>query len=375
MNKIIFPISLILFYYLWVFKKYILYFFNLGNKTIEIVTYNQLKLLIFKEKRRSFYSGASTTENEFLKLIDFLSKKYKKNNKNSSCTTYLIFGFNALCFLYLKSFVNSNIRVLYYPHDLYYKNLRLKFIKEIHKYIHNRVIDNLCDVILHCNKNELNELAKIFPDKKFLYITPKFFNATSYDKVIHKRVFSKTPTLIFIGSAIHSPNLLFMRIFIKHIFPDVRKAYPKLILNIIGLSLIDFNFKKYEKVNFNNIRFHGIVSNKVMNKLLLNSDIGISPIRINSGVNMKILDYLFYGFPVLADISAIDTLPQSKNLRKFIYTPITSEEWIESIRQGLALHQKPGNQLFIKSYLEKNFDFSKYSNLLTKVLMEANLKP
>ena len=374
MNKINFFLPLSFFFFLWALKKKIYSIFRINQIKIELIPCGPSGISMVRENRNNYFSGASKTEIEFFKVIEDFSKKNKFPKKNQGHITYFACGFNALTFLYFKKNVKLNTRIFYYPHDLYYKNFNSAIYRKMHKYIHDKVMLFLCDVIFHCNKIEVNELKNTFPTKKILYIPPRFFRVSLYNKVINNRPIrknNKNLDLIFIGSAVHAPNLIFMRAFIKSIFPSILKLYPNLTLKVIGLEFADLRFNKNDKVNLSKIKFYGIVHEKIMNKLLLNSNIGISPIQINSGVNMKILDYLFSGIPVISHISVIATLPRFKTINKFIFTPISIEQWISSINQASLIFEKSANQLLIRSYLKKYFDFNSYTTVLINELIKG----
>lgn len=102
-------------------------------------------------------------------------------------------------------------------------------------------------------------------------------------------------TLVFLGGSDHFPNYDAVDWFLSNCWEEVLKQKPSLQLNIIGKwksDIADFYTSKYR-----NVHFKGFVDD--LSSVLANS-IMITPIRIGSGVRMKILEALNYGSPLIS---------------------------------------------------------------------------
>lgn len=113
--------------------------------------------------------------------------------------------------------------------------------------------------------------------------------------------------LVFIGSSGHLPNTDGIDWFIKEILPEVEKEIPDVKLEIIGRWDKHF-IKKYHRKNVN---FLGLV--KDLNTAFPSS-ILIVPIRIGSGMRLKIIDAVSYCIPFITTTIGVEGLNFENNI-------------------------------------------------------------
>lgn len=107
--------------------------------------------------------------------------------------------------------------------------------------------------------------------------------------------------LVFIGSSGHLPNTDGIDWFIKEILPGVEKGIPDIKLEIIGRWESDYK-KRYQKKN---IVFSGFIENL---ETVFSSSLLIVPIRIGSGMRLKIIEAVNLGIPFITTTIGVEGL-------------------------------------------------------------------
>lgn len=104
----------------------------------------------------------------------------------------------------------------------------------------------------------------------------------------------KAKKLIFVGSSKHQPNLDGIRFLLNDIWPRVHQAIPDLPLEITGDHAEEF---KNEFAGLEGVQFTGFVPSL---QEAMKEAISVVPIRLGSGIRVKILEAMAYGTPVVA---------------------------------------------------------------------------
>lgn len=107
--------------------------------------------------------------------------------------------------------------------------------------------------------------------------------------------------LVFIGSSGHLPNTDGIDWFIKEILPEVEKEIPDIKLEIIGRWESDYK-KRYQKKN---IVFPGFIENL---ETVFSSSLLIVPIRIGSGMRLKIIEAINHQVPFISTTIGVEGL-------------------------------------------------------------------
>lgn len=135
--------------------------------------------------------------------------------------------------------------------------------------------------------------------------------------------------LTFIGSPGHFPNYDAINWFLKDIWPKITKVHPSIELHIIGQG---WNLEMFKDIpSFNNVIFDGYIKDL---KDILPNTISIVPIRIGSGMRMKIIDSVNYRIPFITTSVGVEGLDFIDNKDCFIADDSTS--FIEKLNLLLA---------------------------------------
>ena len=135
--------------------------------------------------------------------------------------------------------------------------------------------------------------------------------------------FTFSHTLTFLGGETHFPNKDAIDWFIENCWDKIKNIYPKMTLKIIGVWSEDS--KLYCKSD-SSIIFKGFVDD--LSEELKNS-IFIVPIRIGSGIRMKIIESINIGCPIISTTIGMEGL-DFKNSIDFLLAD-TSDEFVDNV--------------------------------------------
>lgn len=99
---------------------------------------------------------------------------------------------------------------------------------------------------------------------------------------------SQSNHIVFIGSIYSPNNSALVEIY------NLAKMFPEYTFDIIGSA------KSSRRLKLKNIIHHGIVDEETKDKIMSNSFIAINPVLEGSGRNLKMMDYLAHGLPILS---------------------------------------------------------------------------
>jgi glycosyltransferase involved in cell wall biosynthesis len=153
------------------------------------------------------------------------------------------------------------------------------------------------DKIITLTENDMNVLSESIPSGK-IYVSP----ATIKFDQKQNRVFSPfINKLVFIGSSIHLPNKDGIQWFINSVMPIIEKEIPDIHLDIIGTWDNQF-IKKYSCKNVNFMGFVEDLTSAVRSSLL------IVPVRIGSGMRLKIIEAINHQVPFITTTIGVEGL-------------------------------------------------------------------
>ncbi len=113
--------------------------------------------------------------------------------------------------------------------------------------------------------------------------------------------------LVFLGSGKHHPNLDGIRYFLLEIWPIVQSKHPQLTLLITGKYEEAF-LAEFEHVS--GVNWLGFVPDL---SSLMNGAISVVPIRLGSGIRVKILESMALGAPVVSTTMAAEGIGAINN--------------------------------------------------------------
>lgn len=127
-------------------------------------------------------------------------------------------------------------------------------------------------------------------------------------KTIYSYSKNNSPKILFMGLLTWKPNEDGIRWFLDEIYPLILKQEPRSVLNIAGSG--GKNLLRFKQKYHNSIRFIPQIkqNDKISANLYRINSVFIVPIRVGSGIRVKVLDALAHGIPVVSTIVGIQGL-------------------------------------------------------------------
>jgi glycosyltransferase involved in cell wall biosynthesis len=155
--------------------------------------------------------------------------------------------------------------------------------------------------------------------------------------------------LVFIGSSSHLPNIDGLDWFISSVLPELQSRIPGIHLDVIGKWSKQL-VKKYSRIN---IHFTGFVEDL---QTVFKGSLLIVPIRIGSGMRLKIIDAVNYSIPFVSTSIGVEGLDfRNKTECLIADEPIAFAEAIFSLAENPEYQAKLVKGASKK--MEKGFSF------------------
>jgi glycosyltransferase involved in cell wall biosynthesis len=220
-------------------------------------------------------------------------------------------------------------------------------------------------IVIASSEKEKGLFIKLYriPEEKIFVIPNGTCILDNLDKsgkqVLKEKLGLKNKTILFIG-AYYNPNIEAA----KEIVENIASKLPD--YNFVFLGNVCDYFRNNSLPE--NIKLAGRVDDEALYSYLTASDIGINPVKIGSGINMKMLDYFSFGLPVVATkvgargIKGIDG-------RDFIVTNIESFAMhIEDLILDEAFYERLSKNA--RKLAEEFYDWRKIGMKLERILQE-----
>ena len=206
------------------------------------------------------------------------------------------------------------------------------------------------DLIFSVSNNDSTNLFKRYEiDPKKIIKVPNGIDVESYRFIQHnmsdKICKNRCKKILFIGSA-HEPNFEAVDFILEILAPKDKKIEYIIIGNVDS----HYQSKRIPK----NVRFVGVVSDKVKEKLFEDCDLAINPMFSGSGTNIKVLEYVARGIPVVSTSFGMRGL-EAFNGRVYL---AERDHFREKVNEVLAMpcEMKEKNSVFARRVCEKTFD-------------------
>lgn len=206
-------------------------------------------------------------------------------------------------------------KLIYFGHDLHYlreqrqyeieKDEALLKSAEKWKELEFRLLA-AADVAYVVGSYEQEVLQKEFPDKPIRSIPIYTYKPLTEDD---------TPTLIgrsnllFVGGFNHLPNIDAVLWFTKEIFPEIMRAYPDIVLNVVGSNPPE----EIQKLNGEHIKILGFVSDEKLHQLYRESRLAVVPLRYGAGVKGKVVECIYNQCPFITTPVGAEGLDMDKD--------------------------------------------------------------
>jgi len=169
------------------------------------------------------------------------------------------------------------------------------------------------------------------------------------------------PTILFVGSW-HHPNLEALRFIVE----DIGKKCQECLFIIIG-SVKDYYIQEYGALPDNFLAF-GTVNENEKYELYKLADIAINPMFSGSGTNLKILDYMSAGIPVVSTPVGVRGIPIVNYEHAIVCPP---EQMAEKIQELLSDSQLQGHlRDNARTLVENNFSWDSIAYQLERHLQD-----
>jgi glycosyltransferase involved in cell wall biosynthesis len=248
----------------------------------------------------------------------------------------------------LSEFVSEDKMVIYEAHNSEYL-LKKDYIKNVLWSDKVKDIENRAslgsDLILTTSEEDKKNIVDLYmaaPEK--IFVSPngvdvsKIGFITEEEKARQKEIvgLKERPTYLFVGSW-HPPNLEALRFIV-----DIAKKDSNHTFLIVG-SIRDYYLNVYGELPKNVLAF-GAVDEDEKNEIYKLADIAINPMFSGSGTNIKMLDYMSAGIPIVSTSVGARGLGLEDNKHALI-SPV--DQFSEKM-MGLINNQQ------LKAYLREN---------------------
>ncbi len=230
-----------------------------------------LRYLLLYIKIREFYSP-----------LYFIYKNIDAPISHVERYNILVFEFFSL----INAIKNSNKLKIYRPHEIYYSYrggspLVEKLEREALK---------LADIILPPSNEDVRTLIEKYDiERDKIYPLPIPVETITLEALKIKEYDNKEKLNAIFSGFPHKYNIEAVEFIIKN-----AKDVPFVTFHIFG----SFNPRSFKKVP-ENVVFHGFASKEEYNKALLNADLAVMPLKHWTGINVRIVEYLKYGLPIV----------------------------------------------------------------------------
>lgn len=166
--------------------------------------------------------------------------------------------------------------------------------------------------------------------------------------------------VVFIGSA-HGPNIES----VQYILNEIAAQNSSIHYTIIGNVNIAFEEKRIPQ----NVHFTGMISEEEKKEIYRTADLAINPMFSGSGTNLKVLEYIACGIPLLSTKFGMRGLELFNN---YIYIAQKKDFW-EAIEKTLSLPAEilENNSKEARKICEENFDKSVISDGLKNIIKKT----
>lgn len=159
-----------------------------------------------------------------------------------------------------------------------------------------------CDVSLWLSDLEVDLVKKEAPEVN-VELKPMFWFEN--DELTFDSNVIDQPSLLFVGSFGHPPNLDGLSWFLENVFPAVIDHSPNVVLTIIGSDCPT----KIHELESENIRVLGYVSESELISAYATARATVVPLRYGAGVKGKVIESMKYGVPVITTDVGAEGLP------------------------------------------------------------------
>lgn len=342
---------------------------NFKEKIIKI----NKPILLFNSSLTKMTKGIHTFD-IVISVYEYFNSEFKNILNEEAEKADILIATHPWFFLHIRRFKNKIL--IYDSHNCEYllkkDSLKKTFIGSILLFLTKRIEMSACkksDLVIACseeNKESFKKLYKIRDEK--ICVLPNSIDmeeikpATEEEKEKAKKNLGlkNKKTILFVGTY-YGPNNEALDFIIRDL--SRMKDYTFLIAGNINLHFQ----KEYLNKKIDNIKFYGKVNWKKLSLLYKASDLAINPMSNGSGINIKMLDYMAAGIPVITTPIGARGIKEIKNDEHMIICPI--KDFKKEI-QNLISNEKIKKRFKIKSreIIEKYYHYKIISKEFDRIL-------
>lgn len=201
-----------------------------------------------------------------------------------------------------KVFVHHEIRFIRNGNEI--QLFRQKQTSDLIAFQREKAFELSClsayDIVITLTETDREILSHNLPQSKVM-VSPAVINIASTEQ----KPFKPASELVFIGSGDHFPNAEAMMWFCEEVIPILRSKTGKIPqLNIVGLWQKDLKTKIQSLLP--QVNFTGYVEDLPS---FVGGKVSVVPVRIGSGMRIKILDSVFASAPIVTTTKGCEGLP------------------------------------------------------------------
>lgn len=315
---------------------------------VKTITGRKLKLTQDQVMVMEMQLTSSTLENYFFEnLIDIFQAEILTD-------TYNLVQIDFIDLAPLVHFIPSHIPKVFVHHEIRYKRMeREKNTLREPLPAHDWKIFNtkLLEIGLINNFDKVICLTEI--DKKILQedgVSPEKLEVSPLPMILNNHEINKPfvsqKKLLFLGPDQHYPNLDGINWFLSKAWKEIQRLNPGVKLSIVGKWSKE---KQNWFSNYEDVTFEGFVKDL---ETVLEGAIMIVPLRIGSGMRMKILEGVSYNVPIVSTYIGAEGLPMTNDENcKIADTP---EDFILAVHQLLNNEELQNKFIFKASQILSN---------------------
>ncbi|GAB6009247.1 glycosyltransferase [Dysgonomonas reticulitermitis] len=287
--------------------------------------------------------------------IEFISEVVKNN--------FDIIQVEFYDFISLVHLLPDNVEKIFVHHEIrYVRNaIEMSFFKHVYPYDEyifriskQYELDSLklYDKIITVTEADKEKLQRELPEMA-IFASPLMVNLPDNVPDYEYKFNNK---LTFVASPSHFPNLDGMHWFVAEIWPLLSKKYSSLELHLVGKG---WSPEMFQGLNITNTFFDGYVED--LGDVLPNS-ISIVPIRIGSGMRMKILEAAHYKIPFVTTTVGVEGLDFLDG--KDCYIEDKAEDFAKAVEK--LIDSKDTQKQFVKESSETLHKIYNNESLISK---------
>ena len=223
------------------------------------------------------------------------------------------------------------------------------------------------DLILVCSEEEKKSFIRIYnvnPEQIYIIPNGSYVNqlVSAGEKELSKRKLGlplDKRVVIFIA-ALYKPNIDAARFILHEIAPELKEFTFLMVGNIADA------FKAGDIPN--NVKFLGRVSEAKLSQALKSSDIAVNPMFSGSGVNIKMLDYMSYGLPIVATECGARGIKTNGKRPMIVCSAAKFMDNITILSKDDILYRRMSEDAV--ALVAEQYDWKKISNTLQNIILK-----